>query len=116
MEEISDMKRDFNIDKMCRTCLQETEDEMHEIFGSIQQEQSGDALTLNQVLLQLTGNIQVTKDNNRMSSLCFEEPSKYRQFERSNRMIFDPSTSGSAERRPARENLQGMYGEGLRVL
>lgn len=57
MEEISDIKRDFNISKMCRTCLQETEDEMHEIFASFLQE--SDALTLNQVLLQLTGNIQV---------------------------------------------------------
>lgn len=56
MEEISDIKRDFNIDKMCRTCLQETDDEMHEIFGGVQQE---NALTLNQVLLNLTGNIQV---------------------------------------------------------
>ena len=61
MEELSDIKRDFNIDKMCRTCLQETEDEMHEIFGSIQQE--SDAMNLNQVLLQLTGNIQVNKEN-----------------------------------------------------
>lgn len=63
MEEISDIKRDFNIGKMCRTCLQETEDEMHEIFGSLQQEP--DALTLNQVLLQLTGNIQVNKGGER---------------------------------------------------
>lgn len=59
MEEISDIKRDFNISKMCRTCLLETEDEMHEIFGISQQE--SDALTLNQVLLQLTGNIQVSR-------------------------------------------------------
>ena len=57
MEEISDIKRDFNIGKMCRTCLLETEDEMHEIFGNSQQEP--DALALNQVLLQLTGNVQV---------------------------------------------------------
>lgn len=58
MEEISDIKRDFNINKMCRTCLLETEDEMHEIFGSSLQEP--DAMALNQVLLQLTGNVQVT--------------------------------------------------------
>lgn len=57
MEEISDIKRDFNINKMCRTCLLETEDEMHEIFGNSLQE--ADALALNQVLLQLTGNVQV---------------------------------------------------------
>lgn len=58
MEEIADIKSDFNIGKMCRTCLLETEDEMHEIFGNSQQE--ADALALSQVLLQLTGNVQVT--------------------------------------------------------
>lgn len=57
MEEVSDIKRDFNINKMCRTCLLETEDEMHEIFGNSLQE--SDALNLNQVLLQLTPNVQV---------------------------------------------------------
>lgn len=56
MEEISDTKRDFNISKMCRTCLLETEDEMHEIFGNSQET---DSLSINQVLLQLTGNVQV---------------------------------------------------------
>lgn len=56
MEEISDTKRDFNIGKMCRTCLLETEDEMHEIFGNSQE---SDSLSINQVLLQLTGNVQV---------------------------------------------------------
>lgn len=61
MEEISDIKRDFNIGKMCRTCLLETEDEMHEIFANSQQE--SDALALNQVLLQLTANVQVNKDS-----------------------------------------------------
>lgn len=70
MEEISDIKRDFNIDKMCRTCLQETEDEMHEIFGSIQQEP--DALSLNQVLLNLTGNIQVDIDKYEKVLCIFE--------------------------------------------
>lgn len=58
MEEISDIKRDFNISKMCRTCLLETEDEMHELFLNSQQEQ--DALTLNQVLSQIAGSIQVS--------------------------------------------------------
>lgn len=64
--EMSDIKRDFNISKMCRTCLQETEDEMHEIFGGLQQET--EALTLKQVLLQLTGNIQVNKGKERRRS------------------------------------------------
>lgn len=59
MEEISDIKRDFNISKMCRTCLLETEDEMQEIFGNLQQEP--DALSLNQVLLHITSNVQVNK-------------------------------------------------------
>lgn len=58
MEEISDIKRDFNIGKMCRSCLMETEDEMHEIFGSVEQEP--DALLLFQVLLQVSANIQVS--------------------------------------------------------
>lgn len=57
MEEISDIKRDFNISKMCRTCLLETEDEMHEIFATSQQEP--DAITLNEILQQLSGNVQV---------------------------------------------------------
>jgi hypothetical protein len=56
MEELSDIKRDFNIGKMCRTCLMETEDEMHEIFGNSHLE--ADALALNQLLLQLSTNVQ----------------------------------------------------------
>lgn len=59
MEDISDIKRDFNISKMCRTCLLETEDEMQAIFGNFQQEP--DVLSLNQVLLHITANVQVNK-------------------------------------------------------
>lgn len=70
MEEISDIKRDFNINKMCRTCLLETDDEMHEIFGNSQP----DALTLNlnQVLLQVSANIQV---NEIVGGLIVAQPS-----------------------------------------
>ena len=57
MEEISDIKRDFNISKMCRTCLLEAEDEMQEIFINSQQE--AEALSLSQILQQLSGNVQV---------------------------------------------------------
>lgn len=57
MEEISDVKRDFTTAKMCRTCLVETDDEMHEIFLGLEQEP--DALTINQILLQLSVNVQV---------------------------------------------------------
>lgn len=61
MEEISDVKRDFTTSKMCRTCLVEaTEDEMHEIFPGLDQEP--DALTINQILLQLSVNVQVFID------------------------------------------------------
>lgn len=67
MEEISDVKRDFNIGRMCRTCLLETEDEMHEIFLNLQQE--ADALTLNQILLQLSGNVQVRNVSNQCGRL-----------------------------------------------
>lgn len=60
MEEMSDVKRGFTTAKMCRTCLVETEDEMQEIFlGS---DQEPDALTINQILLQLSVNVQVFID------------------------------------------------------
>lgn len=58
MEEISDIKRDFNIGKMCRTCLAETDDDMHEIFTNSQEEP--DALSINQLLMQLAGKVQVS--------------------------------------------------------
>jgi hypothetical protein len=56
MEESSDIKRDFIISKMCRTCLLETDEEMHDIFGA---QQISEQLTLNQILLQVSGNVQV---------------------------------------------------------
>lgn len=49
------IKRDFNITKMCRSCLMETEDEMSDLF----QQDSPESLNLQQILLQLTANIQV---------------------------------------------------------
>jgi hypothetical protein len=58
MEEISDIKRDFNIGKMCRVCLTETDDEMHEIFTNSDEEP--DALSIYQLLMQLTGKVQVS--------------------------------------------------------
>lgn len=51
------IKRDLNIDKMCRSCLMETDEEMNEIFT---QQESPDTLSLQQILMQLTANIQVT--------------------------------------------------------
>lgn len=50
------IKRDFNISKMCRSCLTETGDEMSEIFG---QQNTPETLNLQQILSQLTTNIQV---------------------------------------------------------
>jgi hypothetical protein len=50
------MKRDFNIQRMCRSCLTEAGDDMSEIFGH---QDSPDTLNLHQILMQLTTNIQV---------------------------------------------------------
>lgn len=50
------IKRDLNIDKMCRSCLMETDEDMNEIFT---QQESPDTLSLQQILMQLTANIQV---------------------------------------------------------
>lgn len=50
------IKRNLNVNKMCRSCLMETEEEMSEIFG---QQDSQESLSLHQILLQLTANIQV---------------------------------------------------------
>jgi hypothetical protein len=52
------IKSDFNIHKMCRSCLMETDEELNEIFG---QQDAPEAINLSQLLLQLTANIQVTK-------------------------------------------------------
>lgn len=54
MEE--EIKKDFNINKMCRSCLSEPGDEMSEIFG---QQDSPETLNLQQILQQITTNIQV---------------------------------------------------------
>lgn len=51
------IKRDLNIDKMCRSCLLEADEEMSEIFT---QQDSPETLSLQQILMQLTANIQVT--------------------------------------------------------
>lgn len=53
------MKRDLNIDKMCRSCLMESDEEMNEIFT---QQDSPETLNLQQILMQLTANIQVSRD------------------------------------------------------
>lgn len=50
------IKSNLNINKMCRSCLMETDEEMSEIFG---QQDSQESLSLHQILLQLTANIQV---------------------------------------------------------
>lgn len=47
--EMGDVKQDFNVTKMCRTCLIETDDEMQEIFG--EQPTDTEVLTILQVLL-----------------------------------------------------------------
>lgn len=72
MEEISDIKRDFNISKMCRTCLMETEDDMHEIFTNPPEP---DALSLNQVLQQVSANIQVNSGGNQWQFSALKQPS-----------------------------------------
>lgn len=58
------IKRDLNIDKMCRSCLMETDEEMNEIFT---QQESPDTLSLQQILMQLTANIQVTLAHSKTS-------------------------------------------------
>ena len=50
------IKRDFNINRMCRSCLTEAGDDMSEIFGH---QDSPDTLNLHQILMQLTTNVQV---------------------------------------------------------
>lgn len=50
------IRPDFNIEKMCRSCLMESEEEMIEIFT---QQNSPETLNLQQILMQLTANIQV---------------------------------------------------------
>lgn len=50
------IKRDLNIDKMCRSCLMESDEEMNEIFLQLD---SPETLSLQQILMQLTANIQV---------------------------------------------------------
>lgn len=50
------IKSNLNISKMCRSCLLESEEEMSEIFV---QQDSPESLTLQQILLNLTPNIQV---------------------------------------------------------
>lgn len=46
--ELADIKQDFNVSKMCRTCLIETDDEMQEIFGETP---DTEVLSILQVLL-----------------------------------------------------------------
>jgi hypothetical protein len=50
------IKRDFNINKMCRSCLIETDEEMSEIFGD---QNSPESINLHQILMQLAANVQV---------------------------------------------------------
>lgn len=50
------IKNNLTINKMCRSCLMETDEEMSEIFG----QQDSIELSLHQILLQLTANIQVS--------------------------------------------------------
>lgn len=57
MEEISDIKRDFNISRMCRSCLIETDEEMIEIFSNSDESNS---LNLSQVLKLISTNVQVS--------------------------------------------------------
>lgn len=58
MDSKFDMKiNNFNIKRMCRTCLKESGEEMNEIF--VPNPQRGSAMTLYQILQQLSGNVQV---------------------------------------------------------
>lgn len=60
MDEIPDIKRDFNTSKMCRSCLLETEDEMNEIFGFCRGQEE---ISINQILINLAS-VQVNKKQN----------------------------------------------------
>lgn len=60
MDEIPDIKRDFNTSKMCRSCLLETEDEMNEIFGFCRGQEE---ISINQILINLAS-VQVNKNQN----------------------------------------------------
>lgn len=59
-EDMTDIKMKFNLQRMCRSCLKESEeDEMSEIFDNISGTEN---LKLQQILLSLTSSIQVISD------------------------------------------------------
>lgn len=60
-----DMKiNNFNIKRMCRTCLKDSGEDMNEIFVPNSQ-RGASAMTLYQILQQLSGNVQVIIDPQR---------------------------------------------------
>ncbi|KAL7010768.1 hypothetical protein ACKWTF_016866 [Chironomus riparius] len=61
------IKRDFNINRMCRSCLTEAGDDMSEIFGH---QDSPDTLNLHQILMQLTTNVQFNPNDGMPDKLC----------------------------------------------
>lgn len=58
-EEESKHTVNFNLNKMCRSCLKESEeDEMYQIFENIN---GAENIKLHQILMSLTASIQVSK-------------------------------------------------------
>ena len=64
-------KRDFNINRMCRSCLTEAGDDMSEIFGH---QDTPDTLNLHQILMQLTTNVQV------IQTFCINSIKQFRRL------------------------------------